>query len=116
MSGRIIARLMFGATLGAACAVAGVTYGVPGAIAAQRKELPPGPNRELVSQQCQSCHDLDNVLEAAGATREAWDGAIEQMVAYGLSVTPEQRAMILDYLATYMGPNPGPAPPAAERR
>ncbi len=67
---------MRGATLGAAIAVADVACGVPGAIAAQRKELPPGPNRELVSQQCQSCHDLDNVLEAAGATRHAWDGAL----------------------------------------
>ncbi len=47
--------------------------------------------------------------------------AIEQLAAYGLSVTPEQRAMILDYLATYMGPNPGtpgnpgPAPPSVVR-
>jgi hypothetical protein len=44
MSGRIIARLM----VGAAFAVAGVAFGAPGAIAAQRKELPAGPNRELV--------------------------------------------------------------------
>jgi len=122
MSGRIIARCTLGATLGGACAVAGVALGMlPGAMAGQHKELPPGPNRELVYQRCQSCHDLDNLFEVAGATREAWDGAIELMVAFGLSVTPEQRAMILDYLATYMGSNPGtpgtpgPAPPAAAR-
>ncbi len=75
------------------------------AVSAELKELPPGPNRELVAQQCQSCHDIDNVLGGAGATREAWDGAIDQMVSFGMMVTPEQRAMILEYLATYLGPN-----------
>ena len=95
----ITTRLMLGAGLGAGAAV-----GAFGAMAAQLKELPQGPNRELVSMQCQACHDLDNVLEGAGATREAWEGAIEQMVGFGMSVTPEQRAMILDYLATYLRP------------
>lgn len=77
------------------------------AIGAQVKELPPGPNRELVAQQCQACHDIDNVLGGAGATREAWDGAIDQMVSFGMMVTPEQRALILEYLATYLGPDAG---------
>jgi mono/diheme cytochrome c family protein len=102
MTGRITARLM----LGMGFSAAGAAVGALGVMAAQLKELPPGPNRELVSEQCQACHDLDNVLEGAGATREAWDGAIDQMVGYGLKVTPEQRAMILEYLATYLGPSP----------
>src|ERR1700691_1459306 len=101
MKGRIKMPSMLGIL-----AVAGGLLGAIGPVAAQFKELPPGPNRELVSQQCQACHDLDNVLEGAGASREAWDGAIEQMVGYGLMVTAEQRAMILDYLAIYLGPNP----------
>jgi mono/diheme cytochrome c family protein len=108
MKGWVIARLMLGTGLGVAVAAAAI-----GVAAAQLKELPPGPNRELVSQQCQACHDLDNVLGGAGATREAWDGAIDQMVGYGMNVSPEQRAMILEYLATYLGP--GSSPPAAAR-
>jgi len=100
MKGRIKTPSMVGIL-----AVAGL-FGAIGPVAAQLKELPPGPNRELVSRQCQACHDIDNVLEGAGASREAWDGAIEQMVGYGLMVTAEQRAMILDYLAIYLGPNP----------
>jgi hypothetical protein len=119
MSGTSIARFMRGAAFGGAYAVAGVALCMmPGAMAAQHKDLPPGPNRELVYQRCQICHDLDNLYEAAGATREAWDGTLDLMVAFGLSVTPEQRAMILDYLATSMGPNPGnpgPAPQFAGR-
>lgn len=101
-------------SLGMVLAVAGAAVYAFGAMAAQLRELPPGPNRDVVARQCQACHDLDNVLEGAGASREAWDGAIEQMVGYGMSVTPEQRAMILDYLATYLGPNP-PTPPAARQ-
>ena len=111
MSGRFIVRStlgpVLGAVLGGACAVAGFALGAPGAIAAQRYELPPGPNRDLVYQRCQACHELDNLLEVAGSSRETWDGTLDLMIAFGLNVTPEQRAKILDYLATYMGPNPG---------
>lgn len=67
-------------------------------------ELPPGPNRDLVARECQACHDIDMVVHAAGASREAWNGALDAMAAYGLSVTPEDRAKILDYLATALGP------------
>jgi hypothetical protein len=67
-------------------------------------ELPPGPNRELVSQACGACHDLDGLVAAAGASREDWDGAIDEMIGNGMHVTPEDRAKILDYLATALGP------------
>ena len=109
MKGRFKTPLMLGVIL----AATGGFFGTIGPAAAQLKELPVGPNRDLVSQQCQACHDLDNVLEGAGASREAWDGAIEQMVGFGLMVTADQRAMILEYLATYLGPSAGANPPAA---
>jgi mono/diheme cytochrome c family protein len=75
-----------------------------GAVAAE-VELPPGPNRDLVSQTCGACHDLDGLVAAAGASREDWDGAIDEMIGNGLHVTPEDRAKILDYLATALGPS-----------
>jgi hypothetical protein len=71
---------------------------------ADAAELPVGPNREIVSRECQACHDLEMVFDAAGATRDDWNGALEQMTSYGLHVSPEDRAKILDYLATYLGP------------
>ena len=52
------------------------------------------------------------VIDAAGASRDDWNGALEAMTGYGLSVTPDDRAKILDYLATALGPN-AKAPPAA---
>ena len=69
-------------------------------------ELPAGPDRELVSKTCQSCHDLQMVFEAAGISREVWDSALDQMTANGMVVSAEDRAKILNYLSTYLGPSP----------
>jgi mono/diheme cytochrome c family protein len=82
--------------------VLGATVAMLGAAAAQ--ELPAGPDREVVSRECQTCHDLGMVFAASGLTREGWNGVIDEMAGYGLRVTPEQRRQILEYLATYLGP------------
>jgi mono/diheme cytochrome c family protein len=76
-----------------------------GAAVAQQAELPPGPNRDLVSEACGACHDLDGVVAAAGASRDDWNGAIDEMIGNGMHVTPEDRAKILDYLSTALGPS-----------
>jgi hypothetical protein len=68
-------------------------------------ELPEGANRALVASTCTACHDLQPVFDAAGISRDDWNGALEEMTSYGLKITPEERAMILDYLATYLGPS-----------
>jgi hypothetical protein len=81
--------------------------GAVGAISIQgagAAELPEGPSRALVASQCTGCHDLQMVFDAAGISREDWDGAIEEMTSYGLKLTPDERAQILDYLSTYLGP------------
>jgi hypothetical protein len=81
-----------------------------GAATARQADLPAGPNRDVVSRKCQGCHDLSVVVEAAGLSREDWNSTIEEMVtSNGMSVTPEERAKILDYLSSYLGrsaPNP----------
>ncbi len=66
-------------------------------------ELPPGPNRELVAHTCTACHDLDMVA-ASNETREVWNTLLDSMTSYGLKVTPEDRAKILEYLVTALGP------------
>jgi hypothetical protein len=68
-------------------------------------ELPAGPNKDVVSRACSSCHDLDMVFDAAGQTREGWNGTIEEMAGYGLKVSPDERAQILEYLVTFLGPD-----------
>jgi Quinohemoprotein amine dehydrogenase A, alpha subunit, haem binding len=83
-----------------------------GAAAAQRLELPAGPNREIVSRECQACHDLSMVVAAIGLGLEGWDATIEEMTSYGMRVTPEERKKILDYLSNYLGSSSPPGPTA----
>ena len=66
--------------------------------------MPEGPNRELVVRKCTSCHDVSNFIGTAGRSRAGWDSKIEDMLLYGMRITPEERALVLDYLATYLAP------------
>jgi len=100
----MIGRRMVHATFGVLFGILGFAMGNASIIAAERIELPDGPNRDFVSRTCQACHDLDNLVGLAGADRDIWDGTIEQMIGYGLNVTPEERTMIVEYLSTYLGP------------
>jgi len=89
-------QLLFG-VLGAGAALA--------AHAAGAAELPEGANRALVASTCSACHDLQPVFDAVGISRDDWNGALDEMTSYGLVITPQERAQILDYLATYLGPS-----------
>jgi hypothetical protein len=71
-------------------------------------ELPPGPNRDLVSRACSTCHGVENLF-GHDFTREAWEIIVEGMTGYGLDVSPRERGMIVEYLATALGPNPAAA-------
>ena len=84
--------------------VLSATVWAVGQVAAQPSELPAGANRDLVAHECQACHDLGNLLGAAGLDRDGWSSIIEAMISYGLRVTPDEQAKIVDYLTTYLGP------------
>lgn len=73
-----------------------------GSLSAQAT-LPQGPNRDLVSRACGSCHDLEMVA-INGRSQAGWDGTIDEMTGYGMRVSPAERAQILEYLATYLPP------------
>ena len=66
--------------------------------------MPEGPNRALVARKCTTCLDASNFVGTAGRTRAAWDVKIDDMILYGMNITPEERALVLDYLATYLPP------------
>jgi hypothetical protein len=71
---------------------------------AQFAKLPEGPNRELVESVCGSCHDIEMVA-IGRRSEERWSLTIDEMVSYGLRVSPDERALILRYLATYLPAN-----------
>src|SRR5215468_9843742 len=89
------ARLWFG--------ILSITAAMLGAAAAQRPDLPAGPNQDLVCHACQACHDLSMVVAASGLTREGWNATIEEMISYGMRVDREDREKILEYLSSYLG-------------
>ena len=70
--------------------------------AAAEIALPNGPNRDLVAQICSACHDVGMLVTTGGRSRAGWNGTIDDMVQNGLSISPEERATVLDYLATYL--------------
>ena len=74
------------------------------ASSADLNQLPDSPNRELVLKTCQSCHELQVVLDAAGFSRDEWDMTLEEMTANGMNVSMDERDKILGYLSTYLGP------------
>jgi hypothetical protein len=89
----------------------GVVVVMLGAAAARQADLPAGPDREVVLRKCQGCHDLSVVVEASGLSREEWNATIDEMItSNGMSVTPEEREKILDYLSSYLGPSAPQAP------
>jgi hypothetical protein len=92
-------------------AIGGAAFSLAAA-AAELTELPPGPDRDLVAKVCKSCHDLQMVFDAAGISRQEWDMSLDEMTANGMNISADDRAKILAYLSTYLGPSPPKAPNA----
>ena len=76
-------------------------------VAAQAQDdprMPAGPNWELAIRTCIGCHPLNFLYSTVGRTREGWNRTLDDMTLYGMKVTAEERALILEYLATSLGP------------
>jgi len=65
--------------------------------------LPQGPNRDLVEQACGMCHAIETVA-VNGRSEERWRATIEEMTGYGLRLSRADRALVLQYLTTYLPP------------
>lgn len=78
-------------------------------------QLPEGPGANLVYAKCQTCHDLQYVVDAKGLLPAQWKSVLASMQDYGLEVGDQEKSEILKYLTTYLGPNPPPAAKPAAR-
>ena len=67
-------------------------------------DWPTGPGQVEAGRLCNSCHSLA-IVKQQGLSRATWDDLLDWMVEeQGMAEqTPEQRALILDYLATHFG-------------
>ena len=66
--------------------------------------MPAGRNREFVIRTCIGCHPLNFLYSTVGRTRDGWSRTLDDMTSYGMNVTAQERALILEYLATSLGP------------
>ncbi|GIW25106.1 c-type cytochrome [Meiothermus sp.] len=72
--------------------------------AVAQTQLPEGPGKSLVEQKCAICHGLEvTVNQRLSATD--WDFLVGQMINNGAPVSPEERKVIVEYLATNFGPS-----------
>ena len=69
--------------------------------------VPPAPTEEpadalnaeaLVGERCTACHTLDWVAQAQ-KSEAAWANTVQRMVGNGASLTPEEQAAVIKYLA-----------------
>ena len=69
------------------------------------EDLPEGKGREVTFYTCAACHGVA-LIKAQGMSRELWELSFELMITrhHMPHVKPEDRAEILDYLATQFPP------------
>jgi hypothetical protein len=65
--------------------------------------LPPGEHMPLVLGACIPCHSAEMVAQQR-LDRATWAAIVDRMISYGAPITPETRPLILEYLATRLGP------------
>ena len=54
--------------------------------------------KRILENKCTSCHDLDSITESR-FTQEEWANEVDAMIAMGADVTPDERTVLVDYLA-----------------
>ncbi len=71
--------------------------------------IPNGPGSNIVYSKCQACHDLQYVNDAKGLLPAQWEAVVASMKDYGLELSDQDKSKVIEYLTTYLGPNPPPA-------
>lgn len=71
--------------------------------AAQEVKLPEGEGRKILESNCTVCHGLDVIVEH-NYESSGWQSVVDQMLAEGAELTPEEIPVLVDYLARNFGP------------
>jgi mono/diheme cytochrome c family protein len=90
----------------AACLIIGILGAMIASLverASAQVALPDGPNRDLVESKCGNCHTIEMVV-INGRSEDKWNVTIDEMIGYGLQLSPAERALVLEYLTTYLPP------------
>ena len=79
---------------------------------AQDYLLANAPGKDLVTGACESCHGIETVIKHKRSPAQ-WDDVVQQMIQRGVSVTDEQKKLMLTYLNGHYGQDSDyiPVPP-----
>jgi quinohemoprotein ethanol dehydrogenase len=72
-----------------------------------RAALPDAPGRKLIQELCAGCHS-PTVVTRFNQSEGAWRETVNDMGNRGMAGTPEQREVIVKYLAAHLGPGSVP--------
>ncbi len=62
-------------------------------------ELPEGPGREAVIENCTACHSPSTMLQQPRIPREKWEAQVKKMIElYKAPVDPKAVPQIIDYM------------------
>jgi uncharacterized protein GlcG (DUF336 family) len=93
--------------------VGGALLAVSSGSFAQDYLLPNAPGKQELTGACESCHGIEAIAKHKRSPHQ-WDDLIQMMIVRGVSVTDEQKQVMLTYLKTYFGQErnyiPQPAP------
>ncbi|HEY1931425.1 MAG TPA: cytochrome c [Acetobacteraceae bacterium] len=68
-------------------------------------EFPPGPNVDVVNNNCRSCHSIGMVMNQPTMAKAAWQAEVAKMRGiYKAPVEQSDDAAIVDYLTAVKGP------------
>ncbi len=72
-------------------------------------DLPEGPGKAILENSCEECHDAGRIADKAWA-KDKWRETVQDMIARGATLKPGEIDTLVDYLATYFGPDNKPEP------
>jgi cytochrome c5 len=72
------------------------------------EQLPAGPGADVLKSRCISCHESDIITQQKLSTT-GWTNSVNKMVRWGAQVSPEERDVLIPYLAAHFAPKPAVA-------
>jgi len=77
---------------------------------AAAQTLAPGQGADVVEDNCQNCHGLDHITNAHHDA-DGWRAVVSDMIGRGATLTDDQEAQVVAYLASHYGPSSGATSP-----
>jgi cytochrome c553 len=72
-------------------------------------DLPRGPVRQVILDNCTACHGIDDYAYYA-MDRQGWQKLVDSMKEKGVVISDDDRSILLDWLVTKFGPDAKPFP------